>query len=33
MATTIDALTRYPVKGLSGEPLNSVELKTGQGFP
>lgn len=33
MATTIDALTRYPVKGLSGEPLNSVELTTGQGFP
>lgn len=33
MATTIDALTRYPVKGLSGEILNSVELKAGQGFP
>jgi len=33
MTTTIDALTRFPVKGLSGEPLESVQLKPGQGFP
>lgn len=30
---TVNALTRYPVKGLSGQQLNSVTLKTGQGFP
>lgn len=33
MATTIDALTRFPVKGMSGEPLESVQLESGQGFP
>ncbi len=33
MAMRIEALTRYPVKGLSGEILDSVELKPGQGFP
>lgn len=29
----ISALTRYPVKGLSGQLLDSVSLKQGQGFP
>ena len=33
MATSIDALTRYPVKGLSGQLMTSVNLQTGQGFP
>ena len=33
MVTTIDELTRYPVKGLSGQSLSSVQLQTGQGFP
>jgi len=30
---TITNLYRYPVKGLSGEPLNSVELEPGHGMP
>jgi uncharacterized protein YcbX len=29
---TIHSLVRYPVKGLSPEPLDSVELHAGQGF-
>lgn len=29
----IETLTRYPVKGLSGQSLESVQLKPGQGFP
>lgn len=33
MKTVINALTRYPVKGLSGQSLNSVNLESGQGFP
>ena len=33
MVTTVDALTRYPVKGLSGESLDSVQLLSGHGFP
>ena len=30
---TIKHLYRYPVKGLSGEKLSSVELEQGRGFP
>lgn len=30
---TIQSLYRYPVKGLSPEPLQSVQLQAGQGFP
>lgn len=33
MAVVIDALTRYPVKGLSGQKLKSVTLESGKGFP
>jgi len=33
MDTKIDALTRFPVKGLSGQALESVQLVPGQGFP
>ena len=33
MAIRVNALTRYPVKGLSGQQLESVSLKAGQGFP
>lgn len=33
LATKIDALTRFPVKGLSGQLLDKVTLETGQGFP
>lgn len=33
MATTINALTRFPIKGLSGQVLESVQLAAGQGFP
>ncbi len=33
MTTRIETLTRYPVKGLSGETLESVQLEAGQGFP
>ena len=33
MTTKIDTLIRYPVKGLSGESLNTVQLAPGQGFP
>lgn len=33
MTTTIERLTRYPVKGLSGQTLDSVQLEPGQGFP
>ncbi|MBX2885604.1 MAG: MOSC domain-containing protein [Granulosicoccus sp.] len=33
MPATIETLTRFPVKGLSGQTLNSVQLKTGEGFP
>lgn len=32
-SVTIEALTRYPVKGLSGEALEHVHLAPGQGFP
>lgn len=33
MAMKIEALTRFPVKGLSGQVLDSVTLETGHGFP
>jgi uncharacterized protein len=33
MSITIAALYRYPVKGLSPEPLDRVALKTGEGLP
>ena len=33
MTITIDSLTQYPVKGLSGQLLESVTLAPGQGFP
>ncbi len=33
MAAKIESLTRFPVKGLSGESLDSVELQAGHGFP
>ena len=33
MVTTIKTLTRFPVKGLSGQTLDSVQLVSGQGFP
>lgn len=33
MTIMINALTRYPVKGLSGETLKSVTLQAGSGFP
>lgn len=33
MSVKIDALRRYPVKGLSGQVLESVQLERGQGFP
>lgn len=33
MTTLIDTLARYPVKGLSGESLDSVKLEAGCGFP
>lgn len=33
MSTTINALTRFPVKGLSGQALESVQLERGKGFP
>lgn len=33
MVTKIDALTRFPVKGLSGQSLDSVQLEAGMGFP
>lgn len=33
MTTTLTALTRYPVKGLSGQSLQSVRLQPNQGFP
>ncbi len=33
MATMIEALIRYPVKGLSGQSMDSVQLSPGQGFP
>lgn len=33
MVTRIEALTRYPVKGLSGQALTAVNLKPGEGFP
>lgn len=33
MATVIDSLRRFPVKGLSGETLDSVTLEAGHGFP
>lgn len=31
--TTIETLTRFPVKGMSGQTLESVRLEPGQGFP
>lgn len=33
MAMKIEALTRFPIKGLSGQTLDNVILTTGQGFP
>lgn len=33
MPISVNKLSRYPVKGLSGQTLESVELKPGQGFP
>ncbi len=33
MVTTVDALTRFPVKGLSGQLLENVKLEAGIGFP
>jgi len=33
MPITISALTRFPVKGLSGQLLDNVPLEVGQGFP
>ena len=32
MAMKIEALTRFPIKGLSGQALDNVTLKAGQGF-
>lgn len=31
--STITSLFRYPIKGLSGQPLTRVALSAGQGFP
>ena len=33
MTTTLTRIYRYPVKGLNGESLNSVELSAGEGLP
>ena len=33
MDTTVSTLTRYPIKGLSGQILHSVQLEAGKGFP
>jgi len=33
MTLKIEALTRFPIKGLSGHTLDSVKLDAGQGFP
>lgn len=33
LTITIETLTRYPVKGLSGQVLDTVELNAGHGFP
>jgi uncharacterized protein len=33
MMATIASIFRHPVKGLTPEPLNAVELKTGEYFP
>lgn len=33
MTAKVESLMRYPVKGLSGEALQSVQLAAGQGFP
>lgn len=33
MATSVQSLNRFPVKGLSAQSLDSVLLETGQGFP
>ncbi len=33
MTIKVDTLTRFPVKGLSGQALESVQLQSGQGFP
>lgn len=33
MPIKIEALTRFPIKGLSGQALDSVTLDTGKGFP
>lgn len=33
MVTTIKTLTRFPIKGLSGQTLSSVNIEPGQGFP
>jgi uncharacterized protein YcbX len=33
MTIAIDTLTRYPVKGLSGQIIKSVLLESGHGFP
>lgn len=33
MPATVDQLLHYPIKGLSAQPLESVDLAEGQGFP
>jgi uncharacterized protein YcbX len=33
MTASVESLMRYPVKGLSGEALQHVQLDAGQGFP
>lgn len=33
MVITVDTLTQFPIKGLSGQLLNSVKLEAGVGFP
>jgi uncharacterized protein YcbX len=33
MTITVETLTRYPIKGLSGQLLESVQLEAGSGFP
>jgi uncharacterized protein YcbX len=33
MATTVEQICRYPVKGLNGEPLERVVLTPGEGIP
>lgn len=33
MVAKVESLMRYPVKGLSGQSMQSVQLQSGQGFP